>query len=241
MPSDVRFRAVFFDFGGTLFSYHRFRERFDRLLVDTARRHGVEAPADELRQTYITAILPVMREYVTRPFYYHRDMFGDLGAAYLRALGADPDPESRARFYTGQTEVASPLIEAREGAVETLQGLRAAGLHIGVVSNIDNDQFEVLWERCGLAPLVDAVTTSEDARSCKPDSAIYRAALDKADGPSPQEVIFVGDSLHQDVAGANPLGMSSVLIGSEPPEPDGPIQPTHVISDLRELLDIVRG
>lgn len=241
MSSRVQFRAVFFDFGGTLFSYRPLRERFDQLLVDTADRHGVRAPAAELRRAYATAATPVARDYMARPFYLHREMFGDMGDAYLRALGALPRIDSRDRFYTGQTEVALPWIEPRERAPETLRALRSRGLHLGIVSNIDDDQFGPLWERCGLGPLVDATTTSEQARSCKPHPDIFHAALAKTDGVRPEEVVFVGDSVGHDVAGANALGMTSVLIEGPAPRPGDPHQPAHIITDLHELLEIARA
>ena len=235
----VQFRAVFFDFGGTLFSYRPLRDRFDRLLVETAARHGIEAPAAELRRAYARAIRPVGRAYADRPFYRHRDLFGDMGAAYVRALGAQTRSDTRSRFYLGQTEVALPAIEPRDGTVEALRELRARGLHVGVVSNIDDDQFELLWRHCGLGPLVDATTTSEQAGSCKPHPDIFHAALTKTEGVPPREVVFVGDSVDHDVAGANPLGMTSVLIETRAPAADAPHQPAHVISDPRELLAIV--
>ena len=52
-------------------------------------------------------------------------------------------------------------------------------------------------------------------------------------------IVFVGDSPWHDVAGANALGMTSVLIGGPPPE--GAPAPHHVIGNLRELLAIVSG
>jgi FMN phosphatase YigB (HAD superfamily) len=110
---------------------------------------------------------------------------------------------------------------------------------VAIVSNIDDDQLEAVWPRLGLAPLVDAVTTSEEARSCKPHPDIFRRALGKAGDPPAESVVFVGDSPWHDVAGANALGMTSVLIGSAPPAGLGAPAAHHVISSLRELLAIV--
>ncbi len=106
------------------------------------------------------------------------------------------------------------------------------------MSNIDDDQFEPLFEQLGLRPLFDCTTTSEEARSCKPDPEIFRLALRKAGNPRPEEVVFVGDSAPHDVAGAAALGMTTVLLGRAAP-PDGPA-PDHVIRQLGELLEIVQ-
>lgn len=241
----MQIRAVLFDFGGTLFSYRPLRARFDQLLVETAGDHGVHAPAAELRRRYAAATVAVLRDFEARSFYLHRELFGESGAAFVRSLGAEPRPDVRDRFYAGHTDVAAPLVQPRPGAAETLGALRELGLHVGIVSNIDDDQFAVLWERCGLSALADAITTSEQAGSCKPDAAIFRVALGKAGDPEPDSVVFVGDSPRHDVAGANALGMKTVLIADQTPAPEWTAPPGHApdhqIAELRALLEIVGG
>jgi FMN phosphatase YigB (HAD superfamily) len=107
------------------------------------------------------------------------------------------------------------------------------------VSNIDEDQFHPLWDRLGLGPYFDAITTSEEARSCKPHPGIYHHALGKAGDLPPEEVVFVGDSLEFDVAGANSLGMTTVLIVEAPSQAEGDGDPDYVIETIPELLQIV--
>jgi putative hydrolase of the HAD superfamily len=118
--------------------------------------------------------------------------------------------------------------------------LRDAGIHVGIVSNIDDDQFGPLWQKIGLDSLVNATTTSEGARSCKPYPEIYQIALGKTGGVAPHETVFVGDSVPHDVAGANALGMTSVLLSKQALEPNAKAIPHHVVDDLRTLLDIAR-
>jgi 2-haloalkanoic acid dehalogenase type II len=233
----VASRAVFFDFGGTLFSYGALRDAFDRFLAETARRHGLEAPADALRRAYRTAMARTFAQYATRPFYLHRELFAAAHRDFLGELGGAPGPDAGDLFYAGQSELGLARVEVRADARETLAALRARGLHLSIVSNIDDDQFHPLFERLGLADLFDAVTTSEEARSCKPDPGIFRLALAKAGDPPPEAVVFVGDSPIHDVAGAATLGMRTVLIGSAA-RAEGP-RPDHVIASLRELLGIV--
>ena len=97
-------------------------------------------------------------------------------------------------------------------------------------------------EQTGLGELIHSLVSSEAARSCKPDPGIFRYACDTA-GCTPEEVVFVGDSLIHDVAGAHQLGMTTVLIlDSGPgvgPEGEASIEPHHTIERLGELLDIV--
>jgi FMN phosphatase YigB (HAD superfamily) len=84
-----------------------------------------------------------------------------------------------------------------------------------------------------------AITTSEDA-ALQPTRHL-QVALEKAGNPPPESVVFVGDSLWHDVAGANALGMTSVLLGAAPADAKGNLVPTHVIENLAEVLDLVEA
>lgn len=242
-----RHRAVFFDLGGTLFSYRAINAHFDQVLERLARGRGLDRPLDDLRSAYRIAMLRVMGEWAPRPYYLHRELFAEAHAQFLRNLGleaspADPDvAESQGSVLGGRAhaERGGPQIDPRPDAASTLAALRDRGLHVQIVSNIDVDQFEAVWPRLDLDDHVHAITTSEEARSCKPDPGIFRVALEKAGNPDPASVVFVGDSLLHDVAGAKALGMTSVLIGAAPKDAPEHLAPHHVIGNLAELLEIV--
>ena len=235
----MRHRAVFFDLGGTLFSYRSINSHFDRLLEEMARGRGVGAPLDELRRAYRVAMGTTMASWTQRPFYLHRDLFTEAHVRFLRSLGVEAGPDDPDVRFSESRVLGEPKVAPREDAAGTLAALRGRGLHVQIVSNIDNDQLDAIWSRIGLAEHVDAITTSEEARSCKPHPGIFRLALEKAGAPPPESVFFVGDSPWHDVAGANALGMLSVLIGEAPPA-DAPTA-RHRIASLGELLDIVAG
>lgn len=232
-------RACLFDLGGTLFSYAPFRPHLESLLAETARRYGIEAPADGLRRSYERAAAEAGRRFAGRAFYRHCDLFGEAVAGFLAAFGAHAAPGEGERFYTAQRELGSALAHPRPGALDTLRALRERGLHVGIVSNIDDDQFHPLLRRLGLESCADASTSSEEAGSCKPDRGIFLRALAKAGDPRPEDVLFVGDTPEQDVAGANALGLESVLLSRDPGAATGPHRPRHVIVELRELLALV--
>jgi 2-haloalkanoic acid dehalogenase type II len=230
-------RAVFFDFGGTLFSYGAIRGHFDALLERIARAHGLETEQEELRRVYRTTMMQSFATFRAQSFYLHRDLFAHAHRGFLAALGVDPPADADGSFYEAQSELGMARVSVREDARETLEALKSRGLHLSIVSNIDDDQFEPLFGQLGLAHLFDCTTTSEEARSCKPDPGIFRVALRKAGDLRPEEVVFVGDSVPHDVAGARALGMTTVLLGRTAGA-DGPA-PDHVISHLGELLAIV--
>ena len=230
-------RAVFFDLGGTLFSYQGTRPHFDRLLEGLAREHGIDAPFERVRSAYRDAMKRAGAHYQARPYYLHRDMFRAAYLGLLRAYAVEArDPEA---LYEGQSAVGAREIALRSGVRETLAALRARGLHLGIVSNIDDDQFRAIWARIGIDDLFDATTTSEEARSCKPDARIYQVALAKAPDVVASEVLFVGDSPQHDFAGAKPLGMRTAWIAERPTELPAAQRPDHVIAEIPELLGVI--
>lgn len=129
-----------------------------------------------------------------------------------------------------------------EANLGVLQSLRTAGYRLGIVSNA-HFLPEMMWEdirRLGIADSVDSVVFSSEIGVRKPHPAIFRRVLDKL-GMPPEEAMFVGDRLRDDIAGANRLGMVSVLTREFRQEDVTPetAQPDYVIQRLPELLGVL--
>lgn len=131
-----------------------------------------------------------------------------------------------------------------DGAVETLAALRARH-HVGIITNgaVDDhpdSQYSVA-KKLGLLPQVDSFVVSDEVGFRKPSKEIFQYALNKA-AVSAHEAVFVGDSLSKDIAGANRIGMVSILITpmADPPMPASEDErPDHVIRDLGEVVELV--
>ncbi|GIX47549.1 MAG: 2-haloalkanoic acid dehalogenase [Candidatus Tectimicrobiota bacterium] len=233
-------RAVLFDLGGTLYDYGALAPGDGEALVALLRWAGSHADPETIHRAYRQALKQVFYDYLPRPFYLHRDLFRDAVLATAAALGLTLSEALLARYRGLLRTQQQRAFAWREGARETLAALRARGLRLGIVSNIDDDQLARLAELGDLDREVDFLLSSEQARSCKPDEGIFRQALRLA-GCAPQEALFVGDSRLQDVAGANRAGLRSVLLwhrqDREPPA--GEPRPHHVIRRLPELLALL--
>jgi len=233
---------VFFDFGGTLFSYRRVGGGTGRLIFDAVARLGVAVEPAKIGPAYRDATRDAYQAMGAQPYYLHRDLFADMWRRFAIRLGADPSPDWMQWLIDTQREIVTESFELRDDCVATLGKLRAAGLHVSVVSNIDDDYLEPMVARAGLGDLLDDWTSSEEAGSCKPHEAIYHFACAKA-RCAPEEVLFVGDSPEQDIAGARAVGMTTALIR----EPDAPPpgsgvgaagEPHHEIASLAEVLSL---
>ncbi|WP_020522165.1 HAD family hydrolase [Catelliglobosispora koreensis] len=103
-------------------------------------------------------------------------------------------------------------------ALPTLTALYAAGVKIGIVSNIGFD-IRPLLDEWGLSPLCDAIVLSYETGYIKPDAKIFLkacAAL-KAD---PAQTMMVGDT--QADAGAIDAGCTALIVSRAPAgQPNG--------------------
>jgi putative hydrolase of the HAD superfamily len=245
-PSDsTPYRAVFFDLGGTLFSYRDVGRWTLDALKGMAEQLGVDAPVREIGMAYRAASHEANGRYVSQPFYMHRDLFRDTFTGFAERLGKTPTPEFVDWSEDALRQALVDNVVLRSDCLETLAALRDAGLYLSIVSNIDDDHLMPMVERSGLSDLLQHWTSSEEARSCKPDPGFFQLALEKAER-SPEEVLFVGDSPEHDIAGAKNLGMTAVLIveeGAKPPLQSGraTVDPDHEIRTLSELIPIATG
>ena len=108
-----------------------------------------------------------------------------------------------------------------------LAALRAAGLRIGLVSNSARDVREFARHH-GLD--VDAGLSSFHHGRTKPHASIFRAVLDLLD-VAPAEAAMVGDTIADDIEGAQALEMLAILVDREGLYPDF----TPRIGSLNEL------
>jgi len=237
-----RVAAVFFDFGGTLFSYRDVGGGTGRLIFDAVGRLGVKVEPGRVGAAYRDATRDAYLSVQERPYYLHRELFEETWRRFALALGVEPPADWVRWLIDTQRGLVTEQFALRDDCVETLAELRASGLHVSVVSNIDDDYLQPMIARAGLSELLHHWTSSEEARSCKPDAAIYRYACAKA-GCAPETVLFVGDSPEQDIVGARALGMTTALLREEGAPPPGSgvgasAEPHHTIARLAEVLPL---
>jgi len=235
-----KIRAVLFDFGGTLFDYETVAPGERESIIDLARWAGSQREPREILRAYRGALKLVFYEYLPRPYYLHRDLFRDVLQAMARELDLTFAEEQFARYREVQWQRRARDFGLREGVVDTLMALRDHGCHLGIVSNIDDDQLTHMVELSRVDRYFDSILSSEQAQSCKPDLKIFTEALQRA-GCAPEEALFVGDSLQQDIPGANRMGLQSVLIwdriDSDPSL--AAARPRHIIRRIPDLLPLM--
>ncbi|MGE5692522.1 MAG: HAD family hydrolase [Candidatus Zixiibacteriota bacterium] len=127
-----------------------------------------------------------------------------------------------------------------DDAVGVLEWLREKNLALAVVSNsIFPAEYHLEDLRTfGLAPFFKTTLFSSEIGRRKPHPEIFHRAL-KALSLRPEEVIFVGDRMREDVLGPQKLGIRAVL--KHHPKRDYSLgaNPMATVKSLRELLPVV--
>jgi putative hydrolase of the HAD superfamily len=98
--------------------------------------------------------------------------------------------------------------ELYEDAIPVLDELRRAGLKIGLLTNSSRD-VHAFARHHGLE--VDAAVGSFGHGKSKPHASIFRAVLELLE-VEPADAVMVGDTVEDDIAGAQALGMRAILV-----------------------------
>ena len=93
-------------------------------------------------------------------------------------------------------------------------------------------------ERCGLDGRFAFVVFAQDVQFVKPDPRIFQITAQRA-GCELTQMLHVGDSLENDVAGARNVGAPSVWLNREGVPNNTEIQPDYEIASLSEIPAIL--
>jgi putative hydrolase of the HAD superfamily len=121
--------------------------------------------------------------------------------------------------------------------LDALIALRQRGLRLGLITACSGD-VPIVWDETPLVRSFDATVFSCDVGMCKPDPRIYRLAEDRLACPA-RDCLYVGDGGHDELAGAQHVGMTAVLLrrrGSSRPDPGGW---TYTITSIPAVVSLL--
>ena len=216
-----------FDFGGTLDADGlTWKTRFFRLcrqeglVTDSERFDPVFYAADDALVGTVPPSLPL------------QDTIDQLAAGVTRALGADTLARQRIakRFLDDSLE--------RLHANTPLLSRLSRRYRLGIVSNFYGNLVTVC-HNVGIYPFFSVIVDSARVGCSKPDPRIFQSALDEL-ALAPADVVFVGDSLARDMAGARAIGMRHVWLVGDVAPPSAPCCPgDQVLRSLGELEELL--
>lgn len=169
----------------------------------------------------------------------HDDWIGYIGAGFARLAAqhgrSDADPLALAEALAATVDHTA--VELAPGTERALAAAASLG-PVGVVTNGPERRQRPKLEALGVIDSLDVVVYGGDLPRSKPHSLPFERALDAFDLP-PDRVLYVGNSLEYDVAGAHNAGLAAAWIRAE--EVENPYRPEHVLESLAGLPAILGG
>jgi len=232
----------------------RFIDRFEVVLLDMGRTFMFNVDrfdeGDDFRATYCRAGGNRLRS---------REVFQIVSEIFHQMIADSKRPEKYDNFSSVLTYLKrhpkSAQLPAKELAileevfsehevgtipqvyVSVLRQLRKTH-RLGIVSDIwsHSERFCQELDRAGIRGLFEAIVFSSDIGIIKPCRQIFQKAVDTF-GVDISRVVYIGDSLRRDVAGAKSLGMAAIWIQQDRiSEKYISVKPDLTISDLQDVL-----
>ncbi|MGH3329519.1 MAG: HAD family hydrolase [Streptomycetales bacterium] len=222
--------AVIFDWGGTLTPWHD---------IDLHAQWYAYAEAyDPARARELADALHASEQESWRlAREQHRSHTLD---EVFRSAGVEPQGGRHHAALDAYLNFWEPHTYVDEDAPGVLAGLRERGVLVGVLSNTlwPREHHEKVFHRDGVLHLLDGAVYSSEIPWTKPHPEAFRAALAAVGVSRPQRCVFVGDRPHDDIRGAQRVGMRAVLVPHSL-FPDDGVVPDATVHRLSELLPLV--
>ena len=225
------YRAIFFDAGGTLFAPH---PSVGEIYTRIAGKHGMKVNAKQMETLF-------------REEFGRRDKLVSLEAHSNEKNEKEWWKKLVCEIFSKVTTVQSfdsffeelyDLFASAEvwklypDVTQTLDSLKKQNITLGIVSNWDSRLFSIC-RGMGLDKYFDFILASAVVGSAKPDSGIFKEALQRAK-VSPDKALHIGDSLENDVWGAKRAGIDALLINRN----GRAVSEVDCIMSLNDLISI---
>ena len=171
---------------------------------------------------------------------WDEDGYADREAMRKRWLNEWPDTRLTAGSLTEWYRSTMEQKTEPDTAInQLLADLNNRRLPWGIVTNGSSRSQRDKCRAAGLDRLAPFIIVSEEAGYDKPESRIFRDALEATGLSEPQQAMFVGDNPEADIDGAKRFGMKTAWIRRGRRYPEGLEPADHVIDRVTELMDVV--
>lgn len=220
-------KAVIFDIDDTLYDYVGANAvAFPALCQYVQAELGI--PADLFARECDRVLCEMTEELTDQAAIHDRNIrFLRILEKYRKPLHYAPILD--AYYWNAMLEHTIPA----PGLTECLKGLKAIGCKIGIGSNMTLHWQIKKLEKLGVLPYIDFIVTSEEAGAEKPASPLFALCARKA-GCTPEECLFVGDSVENDMEGSRNFGMHPLLYA-----PNGSSGEYPSISHFDQLIPLL--
>jgi HAD superfamily hydrolase (TIGR01509 family) len=236
-------KAVLFDYGGTLVKERR---PWDEAVSEATaasyallRRRGLKATWDEYAVLNDSIFhkhseLEKQTGLDVPDIVKYREMVDALFPTSSKAWREKTALQANSAFWS----VATANFTLQKGAKRCLAELKSMNLRLAVVSNHHNHA--ALADhliQLELKSYFSRIVVSSRVGFRKPDQRIFATCLSSL-RVTPQQAVFVGDSISNDIEGAKRAGMTTILIGGVGRH-HGRGKPDFAVASLPEIPGII--
>ncbi len=231
-----KIKGVLFDFDDTLVNTSRGIDAArEKVFVEMHKEYGIS------REKYKEALDETSLEFAKIPAGRRREEFYEIMGEKSGLKLSKKDIARYARLFDEE------FINHTEFSIhmeEVIQKLKSSGLKIGILTGpgLSPGQKEKRLKELSIYPLLDvAVVATETIPEPKTDPAAFTKAAGLL-GLPPSSILAVGDNPGIDVDNSKKAGMVAALFNTFKKYPDGTgkLKPDYEISDLMQVLDIVK-
>ncbi|TMU87484.1 HAD family hydrolase [Bacillus sp. BHET2] len=230
-----RYGLLLFDLDETLLDSMWFREG----LLRTLHHHPLTKELDALLFLERKLNVPhtILERFVNRELSPTEFIRARWLSAFLH-FDIKPDIETIDEINDMFIKTGMKCIEEDDSLIRLLEELNEK-YELGIVTNALYDPYEKIFQM-GLSQIFHKRTIihAEELGYRKPDKEIFTTALE-AFGKKAEETIFIGDSWIHDVLAPMQYGMDAIWLNRKGIDKPSPHKPYAIISDIRELRDIL--
>jgi len=238
-----KYKAIFFDFGGTLMCAESDNVAHLHMMKEVIQRYNLPASPEDMVTKYNSYLFTKeMTLLDTDPeeksFTPLRESTKKAFRGVLGEYNIQPSKEDFRWFGKSFIENHKKYIKLFPETLAILRKLKKTNLHVGIISDIDNDFQNFQFKVFGISETFDSITTSEEVQSYKPEPKIFQVALNKA-GCQGKESIIIGDSYKKDIIGGKNMGMTTIWINKFSGDDADMDKADFVVKDLKEVSPIL--
>jgi len=240
-----KYKAIFFDFGGTLMCAESDNVAHLHMMKEVIQKYNLPASPENIVIKYNSYLFTKeMTLLDTDPeeksFTPLRESTKKAFKGVLAEYNIRPSNEDYHWFKEMYFENHKIYVKLFPETIEIVKHLRNRGsIHIGIISDIDNDYLDFQFNVFGIKEMFDSITTSEEVRSYKPEPKIFQIALNKADCQA-EESIIIGDSFKKDIIGGKNMGMTTIWINKFSGNNTDNDKADFIVKDLKEISPILK-
>jgi len=239
-----KYKAIFFDFGGTLMDAESDNIAHLHMMKNIIQKYNLSVSPKDLVTKYNSFLFT--KEMTLLDIDQKEKSFKPLRESTKRAFrgvltkyNIVPSQKDFQWFKKIYFKNHKKYVKLFPETFEIIKQIKNnASIHMGIISDVDNDYMYFQFNTLGITEHFDSITTSEEVQIYKPEAKIFQVALNKA-GCQGKESIIIGDSYKKDIVGGKNMGMTTIWINKSFEDKTGRDKADFVVNYLKEVLLII--